>query len=736
MKRKQNPDTASATMRVASTTLVVCALLWFLSQMGNSLLWAVSAVIVLGAIRPDLRPLSWPIALGALYGACLALALHLLADHFQLRYAWLYSSSALPAYLKMSNLWGGDEGTMLLLATFCMSIALGSATLPGWAGRGSALIAAWYVATAAWLGPFSATPADWLAAQPSQGMNAHLQTFWMAFHAPLVLAAYAWALAPAGAAIAALDDGGSLYGPVALRYSRRAWLVLTAGIGAGMAWAMEDFTFGQLWHWDPVQTAAFVVWALLGAVLHGAKRWRPSGTNRRLLPVLSLLAAAFACVAMSVTRSEVLASSHRYIGTTSWMSHLALAAVLIGLTLWHAGRRLSARTSTGQRRRSAAEWTLDLAIYLFAGAALLAIGALVQAHIHEWLGVEKPSEAKPFLETLLAWAGAEEVVAIRRAFDQWDVDGYALGRWLAPFLGVLGLVGGYAFLRRCASSRVAAVATFAMTLVVAFTVWHGGWLTAGYTGEGMLSQSVVAILPWLDGALLGGAFLMGACLVWGGVSLWQSRRMGLLRYTGGLALIHGGAVVALVGGLASTALNSYMPINIEPSTSPEQWHRVADGMQVRVLPDSTHENFSGYKAVARVELREGGKVIAGHALFQDSRGHPPAYQGPVRQLCEILDYHYARYESDRGYVLHPFIVRGWAQDLQVWVPASPRLMANGGKVDQAASDIQSVVVVRRFPFVSFVWVGLLAMLGGMLLLPGVAAAKGREQSVSHGLSQS
>ncbi len=88
-----------------------------------------------------------------------------MADHFQLRYAWLYSSAGLPAYLKFSNLWGGDEGTVLLLATFCMAIALKSAVLPGWAGRGMALIAAWYVATAAWLGPFSATPGDWLAAQ-------------------------------------------------------------------------------------------------------------------------------------------------------------------------------------------------------------------------------------------------------------------------------------------------------------------------------------------------------------------------------------------------------------------------------------------------------------------------------------------------------------------------------------------------------------------------------------------
>ncbi|AGI24186.1 cytochrome c-type biogenesis protein CcmF [Pseudomonas sp. ATCC 13867] len=708
--------------------LATCALLWLLPPIGNGVLWGGAALIALGALRPHLRPPTWPVAMGVLCGACLAVALHLLADHFQLRYVWLYSSAALPAYLKFSNLWGGDEGTVLLLATFCMAAALSGRQLEGWAGRGMALIAAWYTATAAWLGPFSATPADWLASLPSQGMNAHLQTFWMSFHAPLILGAYAWALAPAGAALGALGQGDSAYAWVMPRYSRRAWLVLTAGIGAGMAWAMEDFTFGQLWHWDPVQTSAFVIWALLGAVLHGARRWRTNGANRRLLPLLSLLAAAMACVAMAVTRSTVLASSHRYIGTTSWLSHLVLALILLVLAAFYllAGRRAEV---TAGRRRGASDWTLDVAIYLFAGTGLLALGALVQAHLYEWLGLERPSELKPFFETLTAWATTAEMDSLRRAFDQWDVDGYGLALWVVPLLAVLGLIGGYSFLRRCGRSRLALLATLAMAAVMLWTGWRGGWLSGGYNGDGMLSQSIVRVLPWLDAALLGGVFLMGCCLFWGALSLWRSRRLGNLRYSGGLALVHGGAVIALVGGLAATALNSYQQISIPPGTSFEQWHSVIGGMELRVLPDSSRPDFSGYHAVAKVELRDGERTLAGHALFQDSRGNPPAYQGPVRQLCEILDYHYARFASDRGYVLHPFIVRGWSGDLQVWVPASARLLKQPG------DEIESVVVVRRFPFLSLVWVGLLTMLFGALLLPAGGVLRRRGHTASDGVAQ-
>ena len=296
-------------------------------------------------------------------------------------------------------------------------------------------------------------------------------------------------------------------------------------------------------------------------------------------------------------------------------------------------------------------------------------------------------------------------------------------------------MGGFSFLRRCGRPRLGLLATLLMAACMGLIAWHGGWLSAGYSGEGMLSQSVVVLLPLLDAALLGGFFLMGACLFWCAVSLWRSRRLGNLRYSGGLALIHGGAVLALVSGLAATALNTYRQVSIPAGSSFEQWHAVADGMQVRVLPDQVEENFSGYHALARVELRDGDRLLAGHALFQDSRGLPPAYQGPVRQLCEIIDYHYARFASDRGYVLHPFIIRGWSRDLQVWVPASPSLLRQG------PDQIESLVVIRRYPFVSFVWVGLLTMLGGALLLPsGAGVLRRRDHTPSQasvaGLSQS
>ncbi|MDR2188283.1 MAG: cytochrome c biogenesis protein CcsA [Azonexus sp.] len=709
--------------------VAVCLLLWLWPQAGNALLWLAAAGAVLGAVRPARRLPLWRAALGILAGAGLALAAHFLADHFQLRAVWLYSSAALPPYLKAANVWGGDEGTMLLLATFCLAIAVRGAGLAGWSGRGGGLIAAWYTATAAWLGVFSATPAEWLASGASQGMNAHLQTFWMVLHAPLILAAYAWALAPAGAALAALERGDAVYGPIAQGYGRLAWLVLTAGIGFGMVWALEDFTFGQLWHWDPVQTAVFAVWALTTAVLHGARRW--PGANQRLLPALSLLAAMLVCLALSVTRSETLSSSHRYIGTTSWLSHLLLAGALLGLTLWYLARsfRVGRGPATASGQRAATDWALDLAIWLFTGAALLAVGVLGKAYLYEWLRVAKSDDMMPFLETLMTWATTDELAELQRTFARWDVDGYALAAWLAPILALVGLIGGYVFLRRAVNKPLALGGSLLAAGLALLMVWRGGWLDRRYSGEGILSQSIVEVLPWFDAALTSGIFLLGASLLWCLMSLrraWnRPQRLRVLRAVSSLTLIHGGAVVALVAGLTATVLNTYQSTTIPPDEALDQWHSIAGEMNIRIRPHSGSKDFSGYRAIADVELQTEEMDVAGQALFEDKRQLPPGYQGPVRQLCEILDYRYARHVRDPGYMLNPFIIRGWEQDTQVWLPATSRLLPGNEK-----EKARTVIVIRRYPFVSFVWAGLLAMALGGVLLPGLG-----RQNVSS-LSQS
>ena len=120
-------------------------------------------------------------------------------------------------------------------------------------------------------------------------MNAHLLSPWMALHPPLLFAAYVLVLAPFGGALQALARGEGAWPRRYGTWLRAAWLILSSGLFAGMWWAYEDFSFGQFWHWDPVQTSVFVVWALITAQLHGLGRYHPRGRFALLLPGLAAL---------------------------------------------------------------------------------------------------------------------------------------------------------------------------------------------------------------------------------------------------------------------------------------------------------------------------------------------------------------------------------------------------------------------------------------------------------------
>lgn len=650
-------------------------------------------------------------AAALLWGALAGLAALLLADRFEVRYVWLYSGTELPPYLKLGNLWGGDEGTTLLLAAFCTSLAARRSA--SWHFDATALTGAAIALTAAWLGPFAATPAEWLARAPSQGMNAHLMKIWMLAHAPLVLAAYAWTLALAAPALAALGGHLPRWPGDVLAHARRAWALLTAGIGFGMVWAFEDAMYGQVWHWDPVQTAVFAVWCLLGAHLHGISGWRAGRPGWRWVPLAALLAAALTMVAMAVTRHEALASSHRYVGATAAPVYLALAGTLAvaGGVAWWRGRR---RVVPAPLRLGPAAWGLRLAQYGFVLVGLCAAGHIAWAFVASAQGLPRPDELKPFFATLTNWARGSELPALRAAFAQWDVHGYALARAALYPLIATGLVGGWFFLRRL-SGRLGWASLLLAALVCA-TVWlEGGLLAREYAGTGVLSQQIVAVLPRIDAALVAGAYLAVGVLAW---SIHGARKASARAYVVALGLVHLGAMLGLWGALLATALNGYSQHVIALS---DEWQREHHGYAFRVTALEIDRTADGgrtdgkgsFRALARIELQTPSQqVISGRTLYRDARSAIDGYGGPVRQICEILDYRYARYANTPGYVLHPFIERGWTRDVQMWVSTSAAVAALEG----GPQAPQAVVVLRFFPFVSLLWIGLALATAGALWL--------------------
>jgi cytochrome c-type biogenesis protein CcmF len=581
------------------------------------------------------------------------------------------------------------------------------------------VIAAWYGLTALWLAPFAATPVEWLAESPSQGMNAHLMKPWMLFHAPLVLAAYAWTLALAAPALDALRGRSTSWPDRARLHARRAWVVLTAGIGFGMLWAFEDAMYGQVWHWDPVQTAVFCLWCLLGAHLHGVAGWGVGRRHWRTTPCAAALAASAVPLVMAVTRNPMLASSHRYVGADSWVSHVVLgtallvAAIVCAIAGWRAGAGLPcarARPSFGPSS-GLGLWLVQICFLL---AAVAAAGQLLFAFGASALALPRPEEDKPFLAMLSNLTTGAELAALRAAFEQWDVDGYVLARGLLLPLAGFGLVGGWYFFRRLSNRAGLLSLLLAVAAMGAIAVW-GGLMTRSYAGAGILSQQIVAVLPLLDASLVAGAYLALGGIAWAAAVLRRRGRKGFVAAVP-LAAIHVGVALALWGGLLATALNSYTQHEIRFDGVQTAWARDRHGyafrladVRVAALRDGGVSAANGVQALTTIEVRgPAGEVLDGQTLYRDSRAPPERYDGPLRQICELLDYRYARHVGTPGYLLQPLIDQGWANAVQFWV--SPAAVVES--LEDRPGGTEMFVVVKVFPFLSLLWAGLLLVLFG------------------------
>ena len=106
----------------------------------RALLGLALAALVGGAVSARHRNRLAHGALALLAAATLVLVLHLARDDFGYRYVWLSSAPEVPLHLKVASLWGGEEGTLLLLATLLALAACRLVAWDGWSGPGALLL--------------------------------------------------------------------------------------------------------------------------------------------------------------------------------------------------------------------------------------------------------------------------------------------------------------------------------------------------------------------------------------------------------------------------------------------------------------------------------------------------------------------------------------------------------------------------------------------------------------------
>lgn len=292
------------------------------------------------------------VATAALLGAALLLLLvAFLINDFSVRYVAQHSATFLPAYLKVSAVWAGQEGSLLLWCALQALFGALAVTRPSekaralapWATVFLSLITAFFVAVMALLSsPFVPTG---VRLPEGQGLNPLLRHPGMIFHPPALYVGYVGLAVPFAFALAALvtrriDD----WTAATRTWTLVAWLGLGVGLLLGMRWAYDVLGWGGYWGWDPVENAGLLPWFTATALVHGAvmqEEKRGFHVWNVLLAVFSFTLVLFGTFA---TRSGMIQSVHAY--TQSNLGPYFLSA--IGVTLIGSfGLLLSRRKSLG-----------------------------------------------------------------------------------------------------------------------------------------------------------------------------------------------------------------------------------------------------------------------------------------------------------------------------------------------------------------------------------------------------
>jgi cytochrome c-type biogenesis protein CcmF len=305
--------------------------------------------------------ITWPlITLGAL-----SIITLLLTGHYEVQYVYNVTSNSMPAYLKVTALWGGQEGS-LVFWSWLMSAFASAVTLRKWQRDREFLpwvIAVACVTLAFFLGMiiFSENPfvRVWITStgqqlvsmvQPAgaslamisdgRGLNPLLRHPGMIIHPPMLYLGFVSFVIPYAFAVAALVTGRTddRWIRITRRWTLVAWLFLSTGLFLGMRWAYDVLGWGGFWGWDPVEIAALMPWLTGTAFVHSVMIQEKRGMMKRWNLILIILTYDLVIFGTFLTRSGVLSSVHAFaqssIGPAFFVFIGITFAVSLGLLLY------------------------------------------------------------------------------------------------------------------------------------------------------------------------------------------------------------------------------------------------------------------------------------------------------------------------------------------------------------------------------------------------------------------
>ncbi|MEQ9618848.1 MAG: heme lyase CcmF/NrfE family subunit [Deltaproteobacteria bacterium] len=255
-----------------------------------------------------------------LFIAIISLLHSLINLDFSLKYVALNTSTDLPVIYRITSLWAGQAGS-LLLWVFILSIYSAIVVLQT-KNKNRALMP-YVIATLGavsvfflFITAFVENPFEKLAFVPQEGrgLNPILQNVYMAIHPVTLYLGYVGVTVPFAFGMGALLSGR--LGDEWIRYSRKwtlfAWTFLSVGLLLGARWAYLELGWGGYWAWDPVENAAFMPWLAGTAFVHSVMIQEKKGMLKKWNMSLIIITFFLAIFGTFITRSGIISSVHSF----------------------------------------------------------------------------------------------------------------------------------------------------------------------------------------------------------------------------------------------------------------------------------------------------------------------------------------------------------------------------------------------------------------------------------------
>ena len=449
----------------------------------------------------------------AITAAIGSLAYLFLKDDFSVQYVANHSNRDLLRYFKVSSIWGGMEGSLLLWG-WLLTVYIALVVIQNRKKHTSMMpyVTAVMMATSLFftglnlfvVNPFTLSAVSFpdgtvnlFTPQDGQGLNPLLQDYWMAIHPPNIYLGFVGFTVPFAFAMGALitKQLGDTWIRTTRRWTMIAWGFLGIGIIMGGNWAYHELGWGGFWAWDPVENASLMPWLIGTAYLHSVMVQEKKGMLKVWNIVLVVMTFVMSVYGTFLTRSGIINSVHAFAQSNIGGYFLAFLTIVLASAGYLLYDRLSYLKAENQMESFVSRESSFLFNNLILLVACFAVfsGTMFPV-LSEWVTGEKITVGAPFFNDvnvpiaifLMFLTGVGPLLAWRKASTNSLKRNFLVPAGVALSIGVILFFAG---VRHFYAWMAIVMSIFVATTIVR-EFYKGARARASGTGENF-AQAVV-----------------------------------------------------------------------------------------------------------------------------------------------------------------------------------------------------------------------------------------------------